>query len=56
MLRTLEEKEKSREAARAYLDTRQEAVRVVIGLDEALPASNLQNFVLIGAPARVAEK
>jgi len=24
------------------------AVRVVIGLDEALPASNLQNFVLIG--------
>jgi len=23
-------------------------VRVVIGLDEALPASNLQNFVLMG--------
>ena len=37
----------------AYLDTRQEAVRVVIGLDEALPASSLRNFVLIGAPARV---
>ena len=53
MLRTLEEKEKVVKLLSAYLDTRQEAVRVVIGLDEALPASSLQNFVLIGAPARV---
>ena len=53
MLRTLEEKEKVVKLLSAYLDTRQEAVRVVIGLDEALPASHLQNFVLIGAPARV---
>jgi heat-inducible transcriptional repressor len=53
LLRTLEEKEKVVRLLGAYLDTRQEAVRVVIGLDEALPASNLQNFVLIGAPARV---
>ena len=53
MLRTLEEKEKVVKLLSAYLDTRQEAVRVVIGLDEALPASGLQNFVLIGAPARV---
>ncbi len=53
MLRTLEEKEKVVKLLGAYLDTRQEAVRVVIGLDEALPASYLQNFVLIGAPARV---
>lgn len=53
MLRTLEEKEKVVKLLAAYLDTRQEAVRVVIGLDQALPASNLQNFVLIGAPARV---
>ena len=53
MLRTLEEKEKVVELLSAYLDTRQEAVRVVIGLDAALPSSNLQNFVLIGAPARV---
>jgi heat-inducible transcriptional repressor len=53
MLRTLEEKEKVVKLLGAYLDTRQEAVRVVIGLDEALPSSNLQNFVLIGAPARV---
>jgi heat-inducible transcriptional repressor len=55
LLRTLEEKEKVVKLLGAYLDTRQEAVRVVIGLDEALPssASSLQNFVLIGAPARV---
>jgi heat-inducible transcriptional repressor len=53
MLRTLEEKEKVVKLLGAYLDTRQEAVRVVIGLDDALPTSNLQNFVLIGAPARV---
>jgi heat-inducible transcriptional repressor len=51
MLRTLEEKEKVVALLSAYLDTRQEAVRVVIGLDEALPS--MRNFVLIGAPARV---
>jgi len=51
MLRTLEEKEKVVRLLNAYLDARQEAVRVVIGLDEALPS--MQNFVLIGAPARV---
>jgi heat-inducible transcriptional repressor len=51
MLRTLEEKEKVVKLLGAYLDARQEAVRVVIGLDEASPA--MQNFVLIGAPARV---
>ncbi|HXY51936.1 MAG TPA: heat-inducible transcriptional repressor HrcA [Terriglobales bacterium] len=51
MLKTLEEKEKVIELLSAYLDARQEAVRVVIGLDEALPS--MSNFVLIGAPARV---
>jgi heat-inducible transcriptional repressor len=51
MLRTLEEKEKVVKLLGAYLDTRQEAVRVVIGLDEAMPS--MRNFVLIGAPARV---
>jgi len=51
MLRTLEEKEKVVKLLGAYLDTRQEAVRVVIGLDKALPS--MRNFVLIGAPARV---
>jgi heat-inducible transcriptional repressor len=51
LLRTLEEKEKVVKLLSVYLDTRQEAVRVVIGLDEALPS--MGNFVLIGAPARV---
>jgi len=51
LLKTLEEKEKMLELLSAYLDARQEAVRVVIGPDQALPS--LRNFVLIGAPARV---
>jgi heat-inducible transcriptional repressor len=51
MLRTLEEKEKVAKLLGAYLDTRQEAVRVVIGLDDEMPS--MRNFVLIGAPARV---
>src|SRR5215470_753869 len=51
MLKTLEEKGKIVQLLNAYLDTRQEAVRVVIGLDKALPS--MSNFVLIGAPARV---
>ncbi|HEY1272268.1 MAG TPA: heat-inducible transcriptional repressor HrcA [Terriglobales bacterium] len=51
LLRTLEEKQKIVELLGAYLDVKQEAVRVVIGLDEALPS--MRNFVLIGAPARV---
>jgi heat-inducible transcriptional repressor len=50
LLRTLEEKERVAELLAAYLDTRQEAVRVVIGLEEAVP--EMRNFVLIGAPAR----
>jgi len=51
LLQTLEEKQKVVQLLNAYLDTKQEAVRVVIGLDEALPS--MRNFVLIGAPARV---
>jgi heat-inducible transcriptional repressor len=51
LLKTLEEKQKIVELLGAYLDAKQEAVRVVIGLDAALPS--MQNFVLIGAPARV---
>jgi heat-inducible transcriptional repressor len=50
MLRTLEEKQKVAQLLSAYLNVKQEAVRVVIGLDDALPS--MQNFVLIGAPAR----
>ena len=49
MLKTLEEKEKVIKLLGAYLDVKQEAVRVVIGLDQELPS--MQNFVLIGAPA-----
>jgi len=51
MLKTLEEKQKIIELLGAYLDAKQEAVRVVIGLDQTLPS--MRNFVLIGAPARV---
>lgn len=51
LLRTLEEKQKVVQLLSAYLDTKQEAVRVVIGLDETQPV--LRNLVLIGAPARV---
>jgi heat-inducible transcriptional repressor len=51
LLKALEEKQKIVELLGAYLDAKQEAVRVVIGLDEALPS--MRNFVLIGAPARV---
>lgn len=51
MLQTLEEKQKVVELLGAYLDVKQEAVRVVIGLDQALPS--MRNFVLIGAPLRV---
>ena len=51
MLKTLEEKEKVAQLLSAYLDVKQEAVRVVIGLDQTLPS--MRNFVLIGAPAHV---
>jgi heat-inducible transcriptional repressor len=50
LLKTLEEKQRIVELLGAYLDTKQEAVRVVIGLEETMP--DLSNFVLIGAPAR----
>jgi heat-inducible transcriptional repressor len=51
LLQALEEKQRLVELLGAYLDARQEAVRVVIGLDEAQPS--LRNLVLIGTPARV---
>ena len=54
LVKTLEEKERIAELLSAYLDTRQESVRVVIGLEEAVP--EMRNFVLIGAPARVGEE
>jgi heat-inducible transcriptional repressor len=54
LLKTLEEKQRVAELLSAYLDTRQDAVRVVIGLEEAMP--EMRNLVLIGAPARVGEE
>lgn len=54
LLKTLEEKQRVAELLSAYLDTRHESVRVVIGLEEAVP--EMRNFVLIGAPARVGDE
>ncbi|HUK49256.1 MAG TPA: heat-inducible transcriptional repressor HrcA [Terriglobales bacterium] len=51
LLQALDEKQRLVELLGAYLDAKQEAVRVVIGLDEAQPS--LRNLVLIGTPARV---
>jgi len=54
LLATLEEKQRVVDLLSAYLDVRQEAVRVVVGLEEAMP--HLNNFVLIGTPARVGDE
>jgi heat-inducible transcriptional repressor len=54
LLRTLEEKQRVAELLAAYVDAKQEAVRVVIGLEEAVP--EMRNFVLIGAPVRAGEE
>jgi heat-inducible transcriptional repressor len=51
LLQALDEKQKLVALLGAYLDAKQEAVRVVIGLDEAQPS--MRNLVLIGTPARV---
>ena len=51
MLLALEAKERMVELLSAYVDGRQQEVRVVIGLDEASPA--MQDLVLIAAPARL---
>ncbi|HZP24722.1 MAG TPA: heat-inducible transcriptional repressor HrcA [Terriglobales bacterium] len=54
LLTTLEEKQRVVDLLSAYLDARQEAVRVVVGLEDTMP--HLNNFVLIGAPARVGDE
>ncbi|HEV2021021.1 MAG TPA: heat-inducible transcriptional repressor HrcA [Terriglobales bacterium] len=51
LLQMLEEKQRVADLLGAYLDARQEAVRVVIGLEKTLP--EMRHLVLIGAPARV---
>jgi heat-inducible transcriptional repressor len=51
MMIALEAKQRMVELLNAYVDARQQTVRVVVGLEEAIP--EMQNFVLIGAPARL---
>jgi heat-inducible transcriptional repressor len=51
MLMALEAKQRLVELLTAYVDGRQQEVRVVVGLDEASPA--MQDLVLIGAQARL---
>ena len=51
MLAALEAKQRLVDLLNAYVDGRQQEVRVVVGLDEASPA--MQDLVLIGAQARL---
>ena len=51
MLVALEAKQRLVELLTAYVDGRQQEVRVVVGLEQTSPA--MQDFVLIGAPARL---
>jgi heat-inducible transcriptional repressor len=53
MLLALEAKQRLVELLTAYVDGRQQEVRVVVGLDQASPA--MQDLVLIGAPARLGQ-
>lgn len=51
MLTALEAKQRIIELLTAYVDARQQTVRVVVGLEETIPG--MQNLVLIGSPARM---
>ncbi len=51
MMLALEAKQRLVELLNAYVDGREQEVRVVVGLDAASPA--MQDLVLIGAPARL---
>lgn len=51
MLSALETKQRLIELLTAYLDARQKNVRVIVGLEDAMP--EMENLVLIGAPARM---
>jgi heat-inducible transcriptional repressor len=51
LLRALETRQRVVELLNAYVDARQQTVRVVVGLEETLP--EMQDLVLIGAPARL---
>lgn len=55
VLKALEAKQRLIELLNAYVDARQQTVRVVVGLEKAIPG--MHNLVLIGSPARMgAEK
>jgi heat-inducible transcriptional repressor len=51
MLKALEAKQRLIELLNAYVDARQQTVRVVVGLEDAIP--EMSNLVLIGTPANV---
>jgi heat-inducible transcriptional repressor len=51
MLNALEAKQRLIELLNAYVDSRQQSVRVVVGLEETMP--EMSNLVLIGAPTRL---
>jgi heat-inducible transcriptional repressor len=51
MLKALEAKQRLIELLNAYVDARQQTVRVVVGLEDAIP--EMRNLVLIGSPARM---
>lgn len=51
MLTALEAKRRLIDLLNAYVDARQQSVRVVVGLEEAIPG--MRDLVLIGSPARI---
>jgi heat-inducible transcriptional repressor len=51
MLSALEAKQRLIELLNAYVDASQQSVRVVVGLEDAIPG--MHNLVLIGSPARL---
>lgn len=51
LLGALEAKQRLIDLLDAYVDSQQQAVRVVVGLEEAIP--EMRDLVLIGAPARI---
>jgi heat-inducible transcriptional repressor len=51
MMQALEAKERLIELLNAYVDARERTVRVVVGLEDAIP--ELKDFVLIGTTARL---
>ncbi|HEX4020728.1 MAG TPA: heat-inducible transcriptional repressor HrcA [Acidobacteriaceae bacterium] len=54
ILAALEEKQRVIDLLHAYVGDRQQAVRVVVGLEDAMP--EMQNLTLIAAPARSGEE